>query len=171
MIQRGGRAVIRMLPNVQQRTIEPIITRFVAPGSLINTDEHDIYARYTRACPRGVISIRRSVTVRENTRVTRMAMAATRRMSTPWKASGPCCDPGSGLIAASRRRNSPSTSASSSSFIMCANAAEPSSGHSSEPWSHEPVAITPERRMSHTGYGRLFPASHHWRREPGHGRG
>ena len=45
MIQRGGRVVIRMLPNVQQRTIEPIITRFVAPGSLINTDEYDIYAR------------------------------------------------------------------------------------------------------------------------------
>ena len=45
MIQRGGRVVIRMLPNVQQRTIEPIITRFVTPGSLINTDEYDIYAR------------------------------------------------------------------------------------------------------------------------------
>ena len=37
--------MIRMLPNVQQRTIEPIITQFVAPGSLINTDEYDIYAR------------------------------------------------------------------------------------------------------------------------------
>ena len=45
MIQRGGPAVIRLSPNVQQRTIEPIITRFAAPGSLINTDEHDIYAR------------------------------------------------------------------------------------------------------------------------------
>ena len=45
MIERGGRVVIRMLPNVQQRTIEPIITRFVAPGSLVNTDEYDIYAR------------------------------------------------------------------------------------------------------------------------------
>ena len=45
MIQRGGQVVIRMLPNVQQRTIEPIITHFVAPGSLINTDEYDIYAR------------------------------------------------------------------------------------------------------------------------------
>ena len=45
MIQRGGQVVIRMLPNVQQRTIEPIITQCVAPGSLINTDEYDIYAR------------------------------------------------------------------------------------------------------------------------------
>ena len=33
MIQRGGQVVIRMLPNVQQRTIEPIITQCVAPGA------------------------------------------------------------------------------------------------------------------------------------------
>ena len=34
-----------MLPNVQQATIKPIITQAVAPGTLINTDEYDIYAR------------------------------------------------------------------------------------------------------------------------------
>ena len=34
-----------MLPNVQQRTIEPLITRSVAKGTLINTDEYDIHAR------------------------------------------------------------------------------------------------------------------------------
>ena len=45
MIQRGGQVVIRMLPNVQQRTIEPLITRFVVKGTLINTDEYDIHAR------------------------------------------------------------------------------------------------------------------------------
>ena len=45
MIQRGGQMVIRMLPNVQQRTIEPLITRSVAKGTLINTDEYDIHAR------------------------------------------------------------------------------------------------------------------------------
>ena len=36
---------MRMLPNVQQRTIQPIITATVAPGSQVYTDEYDIYAR------------------------------------------------------------------------------------------------------------------------------
>ena len=36
---------MRMLPNVQQRTIQPIITATVAPGSRVCTDEYDIYAR------------------------------------------------------------------------------------------------------------------------------
>jgi transposase-like protein len=34
-----------MLPNVQQVTIQPIIADTVAPGSLVHTDEYDIYAR------------------------------------------------------------------------------------------------------------------------------
>jgi transposase len=34
-----------MLPNVQQGTIKPIITKWVAKGTLIHTDEYDIYAR------------------------------------------------------------------------------------------------------------------------------
>ena len=34
-----------MLPNVRQATIKPIITQAVAPGTLIHTDEYDIYAR------------------------------------------------------------------------------------------------------------------------------
>jgi transposase-like protein len=36
-----------MLSNVQQATIRPIIEATVAPGSLIYTDEYDIYARLT----------------------------------------------------------------------------------------------------------------------------
>ena len=36
---------MRMLPNVQQRTIQPIITATVAPWSRVCTDEYDIYAR------------------------------------------------------------------------------------------------------------------------------
>ncbi|CAH2603458.1 transposase [Rhodovastum atsumiense] len=34
-----------MLANVQQATIKPIITQAVGPGTLIHTDEYDIYAR------------------------------------------------------------------------------------------------------------------------------
>jgi transposase-like protein len=45
LIQRGGPVVIRMLANVQQTTIQPIIASVVAKGSQIYTDEYDIYSR------------------------------------------------------------------------------------------------------------------------------
>jgi transposase len=45
MIERGGSVVIRMLENVKQKTIEPLIKATIAAGTLINTDEYDIYAR------------------------------------------------------------------------------------------------------------------------------
>ena len=45
MIERGGKVIIRMLKNVKQKTIEPIIKNFVRPGTQIYTDEYDIYAR------------------------------------------------------------------------------------------------------------------------------
>ena len=45
MIQRGGQVVLQMLANVQQRTIQPIIGATVAQGTLVYTDEYDIYAR------------------------------------------------------------------------------------------------------------------------------
>jgi hypothetical protein len=34
-----------MLANVQQATIQPIIEKTIAKGTLIHTDEYDIYAR------------------------------------------------------------------------------------------------------------------------------
>lgn len=43
MIQRNGEVSIQMLPNVQQKTIKPVITKTVAAGSMIYTDEYDIY--------------------------------------------------------------------------------------------------------------------------------
>jgi transposase-like protein len=43
MIERGGEVVIRMLENVQQVTIEPLIKATIASGSLIYTDEYGIY--------------------------------------------------------------------------------------------------------------------------------
>ncbi len=45
MIQRGGQVVMRMLANVQQKTIQPIIETVVAKGARIHTDEYDVYAR------------------------------------------------------------------------------------------------------------------------------
>jgi transposase len=45
MIQRGGQVVLRMLTNVQQKTIQPIIEAVVTKGSQLYTDEYDIYDR------------------------------------------------------------------------------------------------------------------------------
>jgi transposase len=48
MIQRGGRVVMRMLANVQQKTIEPLIKQFVAADAQVYTDEYNIYGRLTQ---------------------------------------------------------------------------------------------------------------------------
>jgi len=45
MIQRGGAVVVRMLENVQQVTIRPLIAQCIAPGTRVYTDEYDIYHR------------------------------------------------------------------------------------------------------------------------------
>jgi transposase-like protein len=45
MVERGGEVILKMLPNVQQATIEPVIATAVAPGTLIYTDEYNIYGR------------------------------------------------------------------------------------------------------------------------------
>ena len=45
LLQRGGEVVIRMLANVQQTTIRPVIEASVAKGNLVHTDECDLYAR------------------------------------------------------------------------------------------------------------------------------
>ena len=45
MIQRGGQVLLKMLANVKQATIQPVIASGVAKGTLIHTDEYDIYAR------------------------------------------------------------------------------------------------------------------------------
>jgi transposase len=45
LIQRDGQVVINMLSNVKQETIKPIINDTVIKGSLIYSDEYDIYDR------------------------------------------------------------------------------------------------------------------------------
>ena len=45
MIQRGGEIVIRILADVKQATIGPLIKRTILPGTVVYTDEYDIYAR------------------------------------------------------------------------------------------------------------------------------
>ena len=45
LIKRTGEVCIRMLANVQQKTIRPLIESVVSPGTLIYTDEYGIYFR------------------------------------------------------------------------------------------------------------------------------
>ncbi len=45
MIQRTGEVVIRMLADVRQVTIGPLIKQTIADGSIVYTDEYDIYSR------------------------------------------------------------------------------------------------------------------------------
>jgi hypothetical protein len=45
MIQRGGQVVLRMLANVQPKTIEPLIKATIAMGTRVFTDEYDLYSR------------------------------------------------------------------------------------------------------------------------------
>ena len=45
MIQRGGEVVLRMLENVQQVTIGPLLKQVISAGTTVYTDEYDIYSR------------------------------------------------------------------------------------------------------------------------------
>ena len=45
MIQRSGEVIIRMLDDVKQKTIKPLIRSFVKKGSQIFTDEYSIYSQ------------------------------------------------------------------------------------------------------------------------------
>ena len=45
MIQRSGEVLIRMLVDVKQTTIGPLIKRTIAKRTVVYTDEYDIYAR------------------------------------------------------------------------------------------------------------------------------
>jgi len=48
MIERGGDVMIRMLENVKQVTIKPIIKATVAAGTMVYTDEYSIYNSLTK---------------------------------------------------------------------------------------------------------------------------
>ena len=45
MIQRAGEVVIRMLENVKQVTIKPLVDRTIAKETLIYSDAYDIHSR------------------------------------------------------------------------------------------------------------------------------
>ena len=119
MLQRGGEVVIRMLENVKQVTIGPLIERTIAEGSTVYTDEYDIYSRLTS----GATATRRSATRRGSTPATTTGTGSARCMSTPWKGSGRCCGRGSAPTGESRRRACRCTWGSSSSFTTSGHVA------------------------------------------------
>jgi hypothetical protein len=45
MIQRSGEVMIRMLENVKQVTIGPLLRSAIAAGGVVSADEYDIYSR------------------------------------------------------------------------------------------------------------------------------
>jgi len=45
MVQRGGQIVLTMLANVKQSTIKPVFEQTIRLGTLIYTDEYNIYNR------------------------------------------------------------------------------------------------------------------------------
>jgi transposase-like protein len=45
MIQRSGEVMIWMPADVKQKTIGPLIKQTITPGTVVYTDEYDIYAR------------------------------------------------------------------------------------------------------------------------------
>ncbi|MGZ3173949.1 MAG: IS1595 family transposase [Croceibacterium sp.] len=45
MLQRTGSVVIRMLENVKQVTIGPLMKQTIVKGTVVYTDEYDIYSR------------------------------------------------------------------------------------------------------------------------------
>jgi transposase-like protein len=48
MIQRSGEVSIKMLPNVKQTTIAPLIKSTIAAGTMVYTDEYNIYHRLSQ---------------------------------------------------------------------------------------------------------------------------
>jgi transposase-like protein len=101
MIQRNGTVVLHRLAHVQQKTIQSIFKQTIQVGSLIFTDEYDIYARLAA----GGTSIRRSIIRWANRRAMKMAMAVMKCLSIRWKAFGPFGVPGGVPIGAFPRNN------------------------------------------------------------------
>ena len=96
MIQRGGQVVINLLANVKQKTIEPFIKDTIIPGTLVYTDEYNIYARLC-AWGYGHKSVNHG---RASTPEMRMVTAFVKCMSTRWKAFGRYCAVGGVRIGA-----------------------------------------------------------------------
>ncbi len=86
MIQRGGEIAIRMLSDVKQRTIGPLVRETITEGSVVYTDEYDIYARLPQwGYTHRTVCHAAGEFARETT-----ATGSARCTSTRWRGSGRC---------------------------------------------------------------------------------
>jgi len=101
MIQRQGEVAIFMLPNVQQVTIQPILSKVIKKGSLVYSDEYDIYDRLPEwGYQHKSVNHSAGEYARDED-----GDGFAKFMSTPWKAFGHYSVPGYVRIEAFRRRN------------------------------------------------------------------
>ena len=137
-----------MLANVQQATIRPLIEGTVAHGSLIHTDEYDIYARLEAwGYGHKTVCHGRGEYARDEDG-DGLCEVHVNTMEGFWSLLRSWLRPHRG--AASRRKSSQSISASSSSSTMPADAARPSSAPLSPLSSHDHGFITPKPDKSQT---------------------
>jgi len=122
--------ILRMLANVQQATIKPVITAAVVPGTLVHTDEYSIYARLPawRYGHKTVCHGRGEYARDEDG--DGFCEIHVNTMEGFWS----LLRPGSVRIGASRRTSCPFISASSSLCTMRADAAKPCSALLLQPW-------------------------------------
>jgi hypothetical protein len=114
LLQRDGEVVIRMLPNVQQVTIKPVITSVVAL-ELYYTPMNTIF---TTAYLRGAMNVRALIILLVSMPVMKTEMVFMKSMSTPLKVFGLCYVPGCGHIGEFHKKDCHGTWASSSSYTM-----------------------------------------------------
>ena len=138
-----------MLANVQQATIRPIIETGVARGTLIHTDEYDVYARLEEwGYGHKTVCHARGEYARDDDgdgfcEVHVNTTEGFWSLLRSWY----------GRIAASHRRSCRSISASSSSSTTPAAAERPCSALSSPPWSRKTMLTTPKPDKSLRKYG------------------
>jgi hypothetical protein len=123
--------VLRMLANVQQTTIQPIIEAAVARGTLVHTDEYKISVRLP------VWSDRHKTVCHGHGEYARDENGdgyCEVHVNTMEKCSGRCCTPGCARTGASRKASCHSTSASPNSCTTPAAVAKPCSESVSPLW-------------------------------------
>ena len=133
-----------MLANVKQATIGPLIEATIAQGTLVYTDEYDIYARLAEWGYAHQTVCHAARRVRPGRRRRRVLRGARQHDGGVLVAAALA---GCGRTGASRRRSCRCTWASSSSCTTSAGGAKPSSAHSSPPWSHETSTPDPEKSV------------------------
>jgi transposase len=130
LIRRGGQLVLRMLGNVRQKTIRPIIEATVAKGARVHTDEYGSYARLPAWGYRHVTVCHARGEYARDADGDGFCEIHVNTMGGTWSLLRSWLRPHRGISGRSCR----STSASSSSCTTPAGEARPSSVRSSQPW-------------------------------------